>query len=286
MDSVNPGCHMAGDAAGKEARAPAVVVCLGHLVVRTPEVARNAAAAAAGVAAAAAVPGWNAAPGVAPGVALGGVQGVAMGAGRGAGFGPERRVAGLGAVLGVAGQDVAAADQGVGWDVDQGAVLGVGWGVAQDAGQDADLGAELDAGQGAGQDAAGWDVGQDADRGADQDAAGQDADQDAAGQGADQGADPGVARVVMDAAVQPASAAEQVPVDWQHAEASGGLGWAGVLSPCQAAWLMGARVAVACADHLAVDPCVAVDHAGSLQGAAVKMAGAALAIGGAAAVLA
>lgn len=39
---------------------------------------------------------------------------------------------------------------------------------------------------------------------------------------------------------------------------------------------MGVRVAAPCVGHLAVDPCVAVDHAGSLQGV-VKMAGAALA---------
>lgn len=187
----------------------------------------------------------------------------------------------------MAGQDVAAADQGVGWDVDLDAVLGVDWGVARDAGQDADWGAELDVGQGAALDAAGLgvdqDVGQDAGQGAGQDVA----DQGAAAQGAALDAVPGVAHhVAMDAAVQPASAVEQAPVDWLYAGASGGLDWAGVQSPCQAAWLMGVRVAVPCAGHLAVGPCVAVDHAGSLQGAVVKMAGVALAVGDAAAVLA
>lgn len=82
VDSVNLGCHMAGDAAGKEARAPAAVAYLGHWVVRKPEVVRNAvAAAAAEVAVVAAVPGWNAAKGVVLDAMLDGVLGVEMGAG-------------------------------------------------------------------------------------------------------------------------------------------------------------------------------------------------------------
>lgn len=182
---------------------------------------------------------------------------------------------------------MAAADQGVGWDADLGAVLDVDWGVAQGAGQDVGWDAELDVGQGAGQDAAGLGVGQDAGQGVGQ-GAGQDvADQGAAGQGAALDAVPGVAHhVAMGAVVQPASVVEQALVDSLHAEASGGLGWAGAQSPCQAAWLTGVRVAAACAGQLAVGPCVAVDHAGSLQGAAVKMAGAALAVDDVAAVLA
>lgn len=93
-DSVNPGCHMAGDAAAREVRDPAVVVCLGHWVVRKLEVARNAVAAAAELAVGAAVPGWNAVMGVVLDVMPDGVLGAVMGAGQGAGFGSERCVAG------------------------------------------------------------------------------------------------------------------------------------------------------------------------------------------------
>lgn len=104
---------MADDAAGKEVRGPVAVAYLGHWVVRKLVVVRNAVAAAE-VAVVAAAPGWNAVKGVELDAMLDGALDAEKGAGQDAGFGSERCVAGQGAVLGVAGQDVAAADQGVG----------------------------------------------------------------------------------------------------------------------------------------------------------------------------